>query len=126
MEDECNEKEEMLEHSDSLRSDQRGESDSEAEEELQDDQLFVKNYRKLHIITENLPLYEKKKITYSQQDPSFVVAWIQNLISEQFKNKQVYLKDFVGEITPIKYKLKYDKQTAQINLNFSFLIDEED
>jgi hypothetical protein len=71
-----------------------------------------------------LPLYEKKKISYAQKDPSFVVAWIQDLINEQFKNKEVYLNDFVGEITPLKYKLKYDKLSAQINLNFSFLIDE--
>jgi len=86
----------------------------------------VKNYRKLQIQTEDLPLYEKQKITYSQKDPNFVVAWIKNLISEQFKNKEVFLKDYVGEIAPEKYKVQYYRKEAQIKLRFTFLIDEED
>lgn len=43
-----------------------------------------------------------------------MVAWLKNFLADQFKNKEVFMKDFVGEITPIKYELKYLKETAQV------------
>jgi hypothetical protein len=70
--------------------------------------------RRLNIKVDDLPTFSRKKVVYAAQEPAYMVAWLKNFLADQFKNKEVFMKDFVGEITPIKYELKYLKETAQV------------
>ena len=45
---------------------------------------------------EDLPQYEKSKVSYINQKPAFIVAWIQTYLKEQSLKGNTFLEGFAG------------------------------
>lgn len=88
-------------------------------------ELFAKNYRSLDIKFESLPEYTKKKVVYTKQNPAFVVAWIKDHLKELLKEKETFMKDFVGQIVPKNFNVDLEENSIKIDLQFC-IDDEED
>lgn len=89
------------------------------------EELFAKNYRSLDIKFESLPEYTKKKVVYTKQNPAFVVAWIKDHLKELLKEKETFMKDFVGQIVPKNFNVDLEENSIKIDLQFC-IDDEED
>lgn len=88
-------------------------------------ELFAKNYRSLDIKFESLPEYTKKKVVYTKQNPAFVVAWIKDHLKELLKEKETFMKDFVGQIVPKNFNVELEENSIKIDLEFC-IDDQED
>lgn len=75
---------------------------------------------------EELSEYSKKGVVYTKQNPAFVVAWLKDHIAALFKEKETFMKGFVGDIEPTNFKLNFDEGKKQVNVKLSFTIDEEE
>ena len=51
---------------------------NEDDEDLSKEEIFAYNFYSLNIFPSALPTYTKTGITYVEQKPSFIVAWIKD------------------------------------------------
>ena len=89
--------------------------------------LFAIYYKTLeNLKLEELSEYSKKGVVYTKQNPAFVVAWLKDHIAALFKEKETFMKGFVGDIEPTNFRLNFNEEKREINVKLSFLIDEEE
>lgn len=75
---------------------------------------------------EELSEYSKKGVVYTKQNPAFVVAWIKDHLEALLKEKETFMKGFVGDIEPTNFKLSFEEEAKQVNVKLSFMVDEEE
>jgi len=72
-----------------------------------------------------LPQYTKHKAAYVQQKPAFVLAWLKDFLSEEFKKKEAFLQDFAGDLVPTNFSFAYEPEKFEITLRLLFELDKE-
>ena len=55
-----------------------------------------------------------------------MVAWIKDYLLEQFKEKNTFMKGFVGDIEANSYTIEYEEAKKQVLVKLAFTIDEEE
>lgn len=79
------------------------------------------NYNNVKI--ESLPETEKK-ITYFSKDLGFVLAFLNDYIDECPENRSICMPDFLQEIEPCNFDMKFDGE--EVELKFVYEIDGDD
>ena len=102
--------------------------DSRGEDEnLPSEVAFAIFYKSLeNLKAENLSEYSKKGVVYTKQNPAFVIAWLKDHLEALFKEKETFMKGFVGDIEPTNFNLSFDQEKNNINVKLSFMVDEEE
>lgn len=55
-----------------------------------------------------------------------MIAWLKDYLAAQLKDKESFMTNFVGEITPRETNLIFDEEKKTVNITFNFLIEDED